>query len=128
MLPLVERYLFEREEWIKANGREKAMYLFPNLYRGKDGFFSTDCWRCIRVELENESGVDFMTKDFRSTLTTLTVKDDLSRLPAMSVQLRHASVGTTQKYYADIKRAQAGKQLKNFWKESEVNDAIKGVY
>lgn len=128
MVPIIERYVFERGEWVRANGRQEAKFLFPNLYRGKDGFFSADCWRCIRVELEEASGVDFMTKDFRSTLTTLTVRDDLSRLPAMSIQLRHASVGTTQKFYADIKRAQAGKQLKNFWKDSQINSVKEGVY
>jgi integrase/recombinase XerD len=120
MLPLISRYLEERESHLIANGKKEAKYLFPNLYRGKDDFYSANCWRKNKQKLVEISGIDFKIKDFRPTLTSLTVNEDLSRLPAMSIQLGHANIGTTQRFYADIQRSSAGKQLKNIWKQTSV--------
>jgi hypothetical protein len=56
--------------------------------------------------------VNSRLKDFRSTLTTLTVNGEISRLPAMGMQLRQASPDTIRKFYADIQRANVEKQLR----------------
>jgi hypothetical protein len=70
--------------------------------------------------VEKVSGVRFKLKDFRSTLTSMTVKDDLSRLLAISAHLRHCKIETTQKYYARIVRGVAGRQLRDAWKDSPI--------
>jgi bisphosphoglycerate-independent phosphoglycerate mutase (AlkP superfamily) len=69
--------------------------------------------------------VEFMLKDFRSTLTSITVNQDMSRLPAMSAQLRHASIATTQKSYYAMERGVAGKRLRDAWKEHPIASSIK---
>ncbi len=66
------------------------------------------------------SGVEFKLKDFRSTLTTITINGDLSRLGAMSAQLRHESPNTTHKFYNKIERCVASKKLKDLWRETPV--------
>ncbi|HTY46429.1 MAG TPA: hypothetical protein VMB46_02060 [Methanomassiliicoccales archaeon] len=43
-----------------------------------------------------------------------------SRLPAMSAQLRHASVTTTQRSYYAMESGVCGRQFKNAWKEHPV--------
>jgi integrase len=65
-------------------------------------------------------GISFKLKDFRSTLTSVTVNGDMSRLPAMSAQLRHASMTTTQRSYYAMERGAAGRQLKDVWKEHPI--------
>jgi len=120
MLPFIQRYLIEREEYLKAKGIKNATALFPNLYRGRDEFYSANSFREIKHEVEKLSGVEFKLKDFRSTLTTMTVNGDLSRLPAMSAQLRHTTVATTQRSYLRMQQGVAGKQLKDAWKENPI--------
>lgn len=66
----------------------------------------------IKKEVEELSGVKFKLKDFRSTLTSITVNEDISRILAMSAQRRHTNVATTQRSYLRIKQGVAGKQLK----------------
>ena len=97
MLPLINRYLFERQEYLKNQGMRKVTALFPNLYRGQDDFYSANAFNEIKHLVEEMSGIEFKLKDFRSTLTTMTVNGDLSRLPAMSAQLRHTNLATTQR-------------------------------
>lgn len=120
VIPFIERYLNEREEYLKQKGAGKAIPLFPNLHGGKDGFYSANAFNSIKRKVEEESGVKFRLKDFRPTLATVTVAGDLSRLPAVSVQLRHAKIETTQKFYADIERGQAGRELRDVWKENPI--------
>ncbi|MDW5563935.1 MAG: hypothetical protein SA339_11985 [Methanomassiliicoccus sp.] len=64
--------------------------------------------------------MEFKIKDFRPTLTSITVNEDMSRLPAMSAQLRHNSLATTQRPYYRMQQGVAGKQLRDSWKESPV--------
>jgi integrase/recombinase XerD len=122
MVPFIEQYLKERKDWIKAHGLTQAIPLFPSLgERGDElGFYSANGFRLIKSKIERISGVEFKLKDFRSTLTSITVNGDLSRLPAMSAQLRHASVATTQKSYFAMERGLAGKQLRDAWKEHPI--------
>jgi len=120
MLPGIRRYLVERREHVVSKGLRKATALFPNLYRGQDEFYSPNAFNVIKRKVEDLSGVSFKLKDFRSTLTSITVNGDLSRLPAMSVQLRHAKMETTQKYYVSIEKGVASRQLRDAWKENPV--------
>ena len=55
-----------------------------------------------------------------SSLTSITVNGEMSLLPAMSAQLRHSSLNTTQKYYYRMERGVAGKQLKDARKHNPI--------
>lgn len=121
MIPYIERYIKERKEWITKHGLTKAVPLFPSFGKDKSsGFYSANGFQKIKGKVETLSGVDFKLKDFRSTLTSITVNGDLSRLPAMSAQLRHTNLATTQKSYFAMERGVAGKQLRDAWKEHPV--------
>jgi len=72
------------------------------------------------AKVEKLSGARFTLKDFRSTLASVTVNDDLSRLPAVSAQSRHASITTTQRSYVPMQKGIAGRQLRDAWKERPV--------
>jgi len=120
VLRLIKRYLVERDDHIRSKGLRKATALFPNLYRGQDEFYSANGFFSIKQKVEEISGVEFKLKDFRSTLTSITVRGDIGRLPAMSAQLRHNKMETTQKYYASIERSAASRQLRDIWKENPV--------
>ena len=119
-VPMVERYLVERDQHIRACDRTQATYLFPNLYRGKNSFYSANSWRRIKQDLVQESGVDYRIKDLRATMCSLAVNDDLKRLPLVSIQMRHKTMGTTQQFYAKIQRSRAGKQLKDVLSSSKI--------
>jgi hypothetical protein len=62
--------------------------------------------------------VEFKLKDFRPTLTSITVNGDMSLLPAMSAQLRHATIATTQRSYYAMQQGVAGKQLKQSYRSA----------
>lgn len=119
MVPMIECYLRERSEHLRGGGDNKATALFPNVL-GKNGFYSANRFRMIKEKVAKESGVEFKLKDFRSTLTTVTINGDLSRLGAMSAQLRHESPNTTHKFYNKIERCVASKKLKDLWRETPV--------
>jgi integrase len=110
----------EREELIKKEGLTKALALFPNLSLGPNAFYSANHFGKVKRDIENLCDVSFKLKDFRPTLPSLTVNGDLSRLPAMSAQLRHSSYSTTQRYYLKMEQGAAGKQLKDAWKNSPI--------
>ena len=120
MTPLIQQYLEERNAHVKSKMVPKALALFPNLTQGPNGFYSANHFGKIKRDIEGQCDVSFKLKDFRPTLTTLTVNGDLSRLPAMSAQLRHSSYSTTQKYYFKMEQGAAGKQLKDAWKDSPI--------
>lgn len=130
MLPLIKQFLEEREKLIANRGIPKALALFPNLTQGPNGFYSANHFGKVKRDIEGLCDVSFRLKDFRPTLTSLTVNGDLSRLPAMSAQLRHSSYSTTQRYYLKMEQGAAGKQLKDAWKDSPIlapNNAITPV-
>ncbi|MGD1060112.1 MAG: site-specific integrase [Methanomassiliicoccales archaeon] len=120
MLPLLRQFMEERAVRLKKAGRNESNALFPSL-SSKDGFYTAHGFQGIKARIEELSGVSFRLKDFRSTLTSITVNGDMSRLPAMSAQLRHASVTTTQRSYYAMERGVAGRQLRNAWKEHPIN-------
>ncbi len=115
MVPLLRRYLAERELWLAAHGIRKAKALFPNVRNGRDGFYTDKSLRATKKTVEKAAGVRFMIKDLRSTLTSMTVNLDPKLLPAMSLQLRHSSPTTTQRYYASIRQGLAGGELREAW-------------
>lgn len=119
MVPFIERYIKERDEHLQAVGAGKALALFPNIY-SETGFYSANRFRMIKHKVEELSGVDFKLKDFRSTLTTVTVNGDQSRMIGMSAQLRHIDPNTTHKFYNKIERDVASRKLKDVWRETAV--------
>jgi len=120
MVPLVQAYLVERSREIARRGLEDVVPLFPNLKGGRGTFYTAQGFNGIKRMVEDESGVDFRLKDFRSTLATVTINNDMSRLPAMSLQLRHSKIETTQKFYARIDPAAASRQLEGAYLERPV--------
>jgi integrase len=120
MVPFLKLYLKERDDYLISKDQEQAIALFPALGSRSDGFYREQSFWKIKRKVEEISGIEFRLKDFRSTLTTITINGDISRLPAMSVQLRHSKLETTQKYYASIERGLAGKQLRDAWKENPI--------
>jgi integrase/recombinase XerD len=92
--------------------------LFPSIRFGKNnGFHTVQGFLSIKGKVEKLSGVEFKLKDFRSTLTSITVNGNMCRLPAMSAQLRHDKIETTQKSYYRVQDGVAGRQLRDAWKE-----------
>jgi integrase len=120
MVPFIERYVRERAEHVRKAGAGKVAPLFPNLL-SESGFYSANRFNAIKHKVEELSGVDFKLKDFRSTLTTLSVNGDQSRMIGMSAQLRHIDPNTTPKFYNRIERGIASKKLKDVWRETAVN-------
>jgi len=120
MLPIIERYLAERQQHVQVAGYKEAMALFPNLVVGQNAFYSAPAFRKVKKEIEAASGVEFKIKDFMPTLTSITVNEDMSRLPAMSAQLRHSSLATTQRSYYRMQQGVAGKRLRDSWKETPI--------
>jgi integrase len=120
MVPLIQAFLDESSREIAKHGLEDAIPLFPNLRGGRATFYTAQGLNGIKQMVEDESGVDFRLKDFRSTLATVTINNDMSRLPAMSLQLRHSKIETTQKFYARIDSAEASKQLQDAYLERPV--------
>ena len=127
VVPFLMRYLNEREEHLNEIGIMKATALFPNTWRKKDEFFAANAFNVIKREVEEASGVSFRMKDFRSTCASMTVNADLSLLPAMSRQLRHSSLTTTQRYYAEIEHESDTKQLRDDWMKNTINMSKRGV-
>jgi len=122
MLPFIRRYLDERQAYLKTNGREDAEALFPSLdARNSTGFYSPQGFIEIKAKIERLSGVKFKLKDFRPTLTSLTVNGDIKLLPVMTAQLRHKNPRTTQRSYWLTQRGAAGKQLRAEWRSRGVN-------
>lgn len=118
VLPMVDRYLDERAE--AFNGRKLAP-LFPVMNgRTRGGFYSDSRFCDIAAAISKESGVEFTFKDLRSTLCTMTVNGDVTRLPLMTVQLRHSGPDVTKKFYWNIDRSAAGKQLSEMWRETAI--------
>jgi len=120
LVPNIKRFLKEREEWLRKTPKTNSKALFPPIGYGSREFYSHNTFLRIKSKVENDSGVDFRLKDFRSTLTSMTVNGDLSLLPAMSAQLRHSDLKTTQDHYARIEEGAAGRKLAEAWKNAPI--------
>ena len=117
MIPRLESYL----EWRRGMCADHGIisnYLFPK----EDGtVYTLKAIRKMKEEVERISGVRFMLKTLRATAATMAIAGDVSRLKAVSLQLRHASVATTEAYYLAInKTAEIKSTLGDAWKNSEI--------
>lgn len=92
----------------------------PSVLQGPEGFYTANAFQGTKRSVEELSGVSFRLKNFRSTLTTITLYEDLSRLPAMSAQLRHKYTSTTQRSHLRMKDGVAGEQLRDAWREHPI--------
>lgn len=117
MVPYIQRYVKEREEYLRSKGAENAHALFPSLNRqNTTGYYSANGIQEIKAKVEELSGVKFKLKDFRPTLTSATVNGDLTLLPLMTAQLRHFDPDTTKNSYTLMQRGVAGEQLREAWR------------
>jgi integrase/recombinase XerD len=117
LVPHLERYLDERERRLKEKGRAQIKALFPSTGNcNASGFYSMSNFNHMKREIEKRTGFEFRIKDLRPTLASQTVDMNPSLLNAVSSQLRHSSVKTTQKYYAAINEGRAGEELREAWK------------
>ena len=115
MVIRIERELKARDEYLKSMN-VKSKYVFVNPDLGKPYAHST--FRRQKKEVEALAGVQFMIKDLRSTLLTLLVGEDLSRIGAASKQLTHRNIATTEEFYLKINKRRAVKNaLGDRWKE-----------
>lgn len=98
VIPFLEDLISARQA-LRGRGADSP-YLFCNPSAPRP--LTDKTLRVYKERLTRISGIKWRLKDLRSTLTTVTVDDDVSRLKAMSLQLRHSSVRTTERYYARI--------------------------
>jgi len=121
LVPLIKEYLIEREEYLNRREFEKVSPLFPHLLEGEMIFYSLNGLNSIKRKIEEASGVSFRLKDLRPTHASMEVNDNLSRLNAVSAQLRHSTPETTAKFYAKVDRGRAvRKQLSEVWRENPI--------
>ncbi len=110
-------FLRDRNKYLAEAGLSSD-YLFPNL---KTGFpLTSNSIRRYKDELAAKAGVNFRLKDFRSTLASMVIKGDVTRMKAASCQLRHSSIKTTERYYAAIERGKIIDDIVDVWKEDPV--------
>lgn len=96
----------------------ESPYLFPNKITGEP--YSSNNIRRVCRRISEVAGIQFRMKDFRSSLASITISDDLSRLKAVSLQLRHSQLATTERYYAKIQRDRVKKEIGSVWKEKPI--------
>jgi len=96
MIPYLERFLKERESLVKGS-RAESKYLFPNIGTGIP--YSGNGFRRQKANLCKKSGVNFMLKDFRSTLATYLVNSG-APIQIVAYVLRHSQTRTTELFYA----------------------------
>ena len=117
MIPRMEKFLKEREEGL-IKARIESEYLFPNIRNGDP--LTGNAIREYKEKVAVRSGVKFQLKDFRSTVATMLIKGDENRIKAVSMQLRHTSMRTTEKFYARIERSIVKRTLGDVWKEDPI--------
>jgi len=111
-------FMAERKEFMERNGLN-SKYLFFN--QDTLGPYTLNAFHAMKDDISAISGVKFALKDFRSTFTTVTIAGDLSLMKAVSLQLRHQSVITTELYYARIRKSEEVQNaIGNAWKKSEI--------
>lgn len=115
----IDRYISEREFYLARKGKASE-FLFPNLYGDVSTIYSPNAQREIMREVSFRSGVEFSLKTFRATGADLFISADLTNLYAISAQLRHSNVATTQRYYADIQKSHVARQLGNTYEKIRI--------
>jgi len=115
MLIRIDRELKARADALKAIDT-KSKYLFINPASGRP--YAGNSFRLWKDRVAELAGVEFRIKDMRSTLLTLLVGEDLSRLGAASKQIRHRNIKTTEDFYLKINKRKVVKSaLGDRWKE-----------
>ncbi|MGE0014742.1 MAG: tyrosine-type recombinase/integrase [Candidatus Methanomethylophilaceae archaeon] len=112
MLPNLREYKLYRES-ISC-----GTYLFPNPTTKKP--YSLNSIRKWCREISASTGVMIRLKDMRSTLASLTVKGDLGRLKAVSLQLRHTKLSTTEHFYARINEGEIEHEIGDAWRDNPI--------
>ena len=121
VLPFLWEYTEEREDYLAKHGFTKVLPLFPHKRKDEMVFYSISGFSSLKDGVAERTGLNFTIKDFRSTFTTLAVNNDLTRLGAARVQLRHETDKTITDFYAKIVKGQAvEKQLRDKWKENPI--------
>lgn len=116
LVPHLETFLKERTRRLEEMGKTQNKYLFPCTGgHNETGYYSMSNFNRMKREIEEKTGIEFRIKDLRPTLASQTVDMNPSLLNAVSSQLRHSNVKTTQKYYASIKEGRAGEELREAW-------------
>ena len=112
MVPYIRQYLKDRERHLREYGKTSIM-LFPNLCpNAPEGRYSLSKFNEIKREVEQQAGVRFQIKDFRSSSATDALDRDPRALPMISTQMGHKHEATTQDHYARIKQGRAGEELR----------------
>lgn len=117
MIPKLRRFLEEREEYLRGIGYESE-YLFVNPQTGRP--YDLKTIRQFKTWVEEQTGIDFKLKEFRSTFATMTYSHNKNMKDAISKQLRHTSPKTTEEYYIAYDQQQASKDLADEWKKSKI--------
>ena len=106
MIPFIERFLKERAEYLAFHDID-SNFLFPNPDAGRP--YVPNTIRKIKSEIEEETGVDFKLKDFRSTYATLTYK----HAPEMKEAIRNRCVMIIPRPQINITSATIITKLRN---------------
>lgn len=112
MMPYLTNYVTYRSTF------DAGSYLFINLDT-KVPYAKNTISRWYR-ELSDVSGVKIRLKDLRSTLASLTIEGNLTRLKAVSLQLRHTKLSTTEKFYAKIRDEEVEEEIGNAWQDNPI--------
>lgn len=97
-----------------------SQYLFVNPSTGRP--YTGNGIRTMKRQTEDATGIRWALKDLRSSLTSITIADDVGKLKSVSLQLRHSSVATTERYYARIDKDKAiRRSIGNEWTKSPIS-------
>lgn len=111
MIPILKNYMQYR-------AKLQGPYLFPN--PSTNNPYSVKTVALWFREISDIVGFSVRFKDFRSTLASITIEGDLSRLKAVSLQLRHTKISTTEQYYARIRGGEIERSIGNVWRENSI--------
>lgn len=109
MIPRIEAYMRYRSG---AGGK----YLFENPRTGKP--YALNSVRMWCRTITRDTGIYVTPKIFRPTLASITIKGNLSRMKAVSLQLRHKKMSTTEQFYALIEDGSIEDEIGEAWKEN----------
>lgn len=111
MIPILQDYMAFRS-------KQSGAYLFMNPDTGRPYSVNT-IGRWYR-ELSEIVGFSVRLKDFRASLASITIEGDLSRMKAVSLQLRHTKISTTEHFYARIRDGEVEKEIGNIWQNNPI--------
>lgn len=117
VIPVLERFLVERETLLISKCSDTKYLIFnpstlrPYTERGSNA---------MMTKLSKVTRIDVNLKDMRPSLCSITIDGDLSRLKAMSLQLRHKSVTMTEAYYARIYTGAIEHEIGEIWRNNQL--------